>query len=403
MYCGGIEIEDAFANQADGLHDDGLDEGCALPDGVNQGEKVRHVPHEEENAQSADQGCAGQAADLKGGGVAGGRNQEGKGALQVEEGDRTDQDARQGESAPDGRHGSAFQQGAHQLAENFFGNAGGFDQIVADGAILALDVMDGGFHHLRWSGDDGVEVLLFDAQNAHKRKRLLVIHQEAVGGAVAEGVVKDSRAFVDAERQQEQGGGDAGAVFSGGAMDDHRQIGGVAHQTKDLAQFFGAAVNHPMRIDVFQALAQLVALKDDMGEREGVRAKEGDLQIVCAGQGHVRVLFMFACAAQINDGFDAQVLQQFHIGGIGISQVAGAVDEAPFHGLSLGGLVASQVTEVVDLFEGQHPFGKGEAVLLLGVELEIGARHRVNARQFERCLPGQDANFRGGLFKLGVV
>ena len=52
-----------FPDQADGLHQQGKDQREAVADWVFQGEEVRHVPHQEQDAKSADGGftcCAWQ-------------------------------------------------------------------------------------------------------------------------------------------------------------------------------------------------------------------------------------------------------------------------------------------------------------------------------------------------------
>lgn len=66
---GGVEIEDGFTDKSDGLHNDGLDEGSTVPNGMKKGKEVRHIPHDEENTEGADKRSSRDAGNFKGGSI----------------------------------------------------------------------------------------------------------------------------------------------------------------------------------------------------------------------------------------------------------------------------------------------------------------------------------------------
>ena len=75
------------------MHKHSLDERYSVPFGVKEGKKVGNIPHEEENAQRANEGGTGDAGNFKCRRVAGRGDKKNSGALQIKKGDNADQDA----------------------------------------------------------------------------------------------------------------------------------------------------------------------------------------------------------------------------------------------------------------------------------------------------------------------
>lgn len=83
----------SFPDQTDELHEQGKGQCQLVADWVFDGKQVRHVPHQEQDAKSADGGFACGAGKFVGVDKSAGGEDECKGGLQIPGGDDADQQA----------------------------------------------------------------------------------------------------------------------------------------------------------------------------------------------------------------------------------------------------------------------------------------------------------------------
>ena len=177
-----------------------------------------------------------------------------------------------------------------------------------------------------------------------------------------------------AQRQQDQHGRHASAVFAAGAMEEHRRLARFQRPEQLLVRLISEehllvhGVGHPAAL-IGLALQQLFPiLRREVHLFAAVKAKPADADQPCTVRHIVRHLLGLLLAAQIEDEPQPKGIQQFPVCVAG-QQTGGdaAIDLTPADMLALVRFVAAQLPEVAAARKGQ-----------------LGARRGVGHRLFHR-------------------
>jgi len=93
MISGEGKVDVSFPDQADALHEQGKGQRQLVADWVFHGKEVWHVPHQKQDAKSANGGFTWDARKFVGADKSAGGEDEGEGGLQIPGGDESDQQA----------------------------------------------------------------------------------------------------------------------------------------------------------------------------------------------------------------------------------------------------------------------------------------------------------------------
>jgi len=181
-----------------------------------------------------------------------------------------------------------------------------------------------------------------------------------VGGAairlVGEQIVLLDRRAVDAERAEQKRRGDAGAVLSGGAVeddgiirisDDAQELGEpVGMVEQDAAVFLLHQATHALAVDGRAGGAQRSELA---AKRRLDRQRHPSHRRLAEGRA-----VAFLCCPQVDHGADAQRREPAPVVGVERIESVGAKDAAPAHALARAGSIAAEIAAVRRTAEAQY-------------------------------------------------